>query len=468
VTKARESVEALYRRAGFGAASTQADTRVDLEAGTASVAIEVSEGVRQVLKEVAVEGAAGREREKAEELLRLTPGSPVDLDLWADARQRIYETGLYRGVDVEPVVDEAGANGANGTDEKVTAKVHLENWPALRLRYGLQLQTEGSLASEEGRGRVEPGAVAELTRRTLFGHAVSTGLAVQARQDEQQARAFLSVPRTFGLPVRSSLFLSTGKDVEVDDELGGRIDTLVTELTFEERARVTRRIDLSGAYSVTWNRTDLPRPLPTFSEGVRIDTRLASLTGTALFDARNDLIDTTRGSFSSVSYEWGDSPIGSEFPLQRLVGQQFVYVPWRRVVVGGAARMELAHGEGTYFLQDDRLEAGGANTVRGYSQDELASRALINLLGGTTTLFVLNAELRFPIKGSLRGAVFADGGILLARLEDDRETEKIWSTGLGVRYVTPIGILRLDFGIPLDEGFKPKRGHVYFSLGQIF
>jgi outer membrane protein assembly factor BamA len=200
-----------------------------------------------------------------------------------------------------------------------------------------------------------------------------------------------------------------------------------------------------------------------------VETRLASLVGTALFDARNDLIDTTKGAFSSVSYEWGDKAVGSEYPLRRMVGQQFVYVPVvRGLVVGAAGRAEYATGQGTYFVERDRLKAGGANTVRGYSEDELASRALINLLGGSTTLLVVNGELRFPIHGAIRGVAFGDGAILYADLFDQHTRESIWSTGIGLRYVTPIGILRLDFGIPLDEGFKPSRGRVYFSLGQVF
>jgi outer membrane protein assembly factor BamA len=81
---------------------------------------------------------------------------------------------------------------------------------------------------------------------------------------------------------------------------------------------------------------------------------------------------------------------------------------------------------------------------------------------------VLNAELRFPIHGSVRGVLFGDGALSQAKFSDESTKETIWSTGLGLRYVTPVGILRLDFGIPLDEGFKPARGRVYFSLGQVF
>jgi outer membrane protein assembly factor BamA len=199
------------------------------------------------------------------------------------------------------------------------------------------------------------------------------------------------------------------------------------------------------------------------------DARLSRVVGTALLDRRNDLINTTRGTFTSTSLEWGGSAIGSDYPLKRVLVQQFAYLPlYGDLVFGAAGRAERASGSGSALLEDDRLDAGGANTVRGYTEDALVQRGLINFLGGSTVLFVLNGELRFPVHGPVKGVLFGDGAILRARLGEETTRDSIWSTGLGLRYVTPVGILRLDYGIPLDEGFKPKRGRVYFSLGQVF
>jgi outer membrane protein assembly factor BamA len=85
-----------------------------------------------------------------------------------------------------------------------------------------------------------------------------------------------------------------------------------------------------------------------------------------------------------------------------------------------------------------------------------------------SSLLVLNQELRFPIKGPVRGVLFGDGAILVGKVQEETATDSHWSTGLGLRYVTPVGILRFDFGIPLDQGFQPSRGRFYFSLGQVF
>ncbi|HEY6553806.1 MAG TPA: BamA/TamA family outer membrane protein, partial [Vicinamibacteria bacterium] len=464
VESAKLRVETAYRSLGYNDATVSSHGAIDPATGAMKIALEVKEGPREVLAEIAVEGGRAKAQARARRLLDLAAGEPVVLDEWTEARRRIYETGLFRRVDLEPAPSPDAPVGEG--DRAIKATLRVEEWPALRLRYGLQMLTGGNLASEEGRKDLQAGAVAEVSRQTLFGRAATAGLSVQVRKDEQEARAYLSLPRTFGTPLRSSLFLTVTPERADDDALGGRVDIRKTELTWEERLRATRKLEFAAAYKVQWSRFE-PVPDPGDVEPVKLT--LARVVGTALFDARNDLIDTSRGLFSSASFEWGGGAIGSEFPLKRSFFQQFVYVPVRPgLVFGAAGRAELASGQGTAFLGNDRLRAGGANTVRGYADDALTSRTFYNLLGGSTTLLVLNAELRFPIRGPVRGVVFGDGAISKARFTEESTRETIWSTGLGLRYVTPVGILRLDFGIPLDEGLKPKRGHVYFSLGQVF
>jgi outer membrane protein assembly factor BamA len=467
VEAARARVESAYRRLGYNDATVRSHGTFEAATGTMKVEFQVKEGVREILAEVGFEGGSPDAQAKALRRSGLVVGQPVVLDEWTEARRRLYETGLYRRVDLEPI------SGSPVTDDQgdrpVKAKLKLEPWPALRLRYGLQALTGGTLASEEGRKELEIGAVTEVSRQTLFGRAAAIGLSVQVRKEDQEARAYLSVPRSFGTPVRSSLFLTMTPEHTEDEVLGGKVDIRKTELTWEERIRATRRLDFAAAYKHQWNRFDFVQPADGEAGPDHLDIRLARVVGTALFDARNNLIDTTRGSFSSASLEWGGERIGSDYPLTRTFVQQFVYLPMPGATVfGAAARVEGAKGQGSAFLDTDRLQAGGANTVRGFDDDALTSRSIVNFLGGSTTLLVLNAELRFPIHGPVRGVVFGDGAISRAKFSDDSSKESIWSTGLGLRYVTPVGILRLDYGIPLDEGFKPKRGRVYFSLGQVF
>jgi outer membrane protein assembly factor BamA len=136
--------------------------------------------------------------------------------------------------------------------------------------------------------------------------------------------------------------------------------------------------------------------------------------------------------------------------------------------------------ENRYFL-------GGANSVRGYEDSGLGPRdASKNVAGGTFEM-LLNLELRYPLpllaRWNFSGCVFLDSGNVWAQASevssDDFElTSSIDETtvedyryglGLGIRYNTPIGPIRVDWGYPLKpDQFSGDNGMFYLSLGQIF
>ena len=337
----------------------------------------------------------------------------------------------------------------------------------MRLRYGLQLVTEKPLTSSEDQA-VDLGATAELTRSLFFGRALSTGLSAEARENNWSVRGVLSAPRTFGKAFRSSLYLVRERE-DFDVTLG--IGTLPTpgvsdtwQVTLEERFRPTRRVELALSYDIQWVKVGLP----TFRDRAPLSGRPARLIPTVLMDARNNILDPSRGFFSSVTYNWGSELLGSEFGFHRLFTQQFLYRPLPgRLVSASGFRYERSSGDrGQAFVTTDRLSFGGPTTIRGYTRPEVELLDLLSAAGATTDMLLLNQELRFPILGDLRGVAFVDYGELRARLEGLEGTEVRLGTGLGLRYSTPVGVLRFDVGFPLkgDE----KKTQFYFGLGQAF
>src|SRR5262249_8256418 len=266
---------------------------------------------------------------------------------------------------------------------------------------------------EEGRSKLQLGAIAEVTRRTLWSLPASVGLSVQGRKTYQQARGFFTLPNSFGTPVRTSVFVTgTHQDnIFQDRDLPIHAAGRVYEVTLEERLRVGKKVETALSYNTQWGRLSDPQE---FASTTIQNFNLARLNATGLLDGRNDLIDTTRGYFSSASLEYGDQGLGSDFPIRKLLAQQFVYVPVSRIVLASAARWEKAKGIGTIFFQEDRLLAGGANTVRGYPEDSLRP-GQVNLLGGANSLLVLDQGLRCPILCPARGAGCGDGSRLVGR-----------------------------------------------------
>lgn len=460
VEAAREAVRRLYRRRGFVEASVRIDGVIDPESASVAATLRVSEGPRQEVREVVVDGDAGGLGERLAGDAGLAAGQPVVFDEWSEVRQRLYDTGLLRSVELKA---EPLAPAAAGETQPVRARLTLTPWPALRLRYGLQLSGTRDPTVEEGTQQFRLGGIAEASRQTLLGRAVAGGVSAQGRRGFLLGRGYLSAPRTFGAPLRSSLFLTrTRADLPVV-VLGTRsvLQRDTTELTLEERLKPGRRLELAASYGLNWTRF---RGEVFFVGPVEQRLRVARLTGTALLDGRDTIVDPQRGYFHSTSFEYGAPALGSEFSFNRLFVQQYAYLPGPgRTVLASAVRLERASGADQALLTSGRLAAGGATTVRGYAED-FGGAGLGGTATGISTLLVLNQELRFPILGLLHGGVFFDHASRFAG-EEGRVLARS-GLGLGLRFSTSVGVLRLDFGYPLSG--EPRKGRFYLALGQAF
>ena len=114
-----------------------------------------------------------------------------------------------------------------------------------------------------------------------------------------------------------------------------------------------------------------------------------------------------------------------------------------------------------------RYYAGGAGSVRGYSYQSLGPRnSKGDPLGGRSYQLV-NLEARVKITEDVGLVPFLDGGMAY-REQYPTLRDMHWGTGLGLRYYTPVGPLRLDVATPLNpvDGDPPVQ--FYISIGQSF
>jgi len=153
---------------------------------------------------------------------------------------------------------------------------------------------------------------------------------------------------------------------------------------------------------------------------------------------------------------------------------------------------------------EERFFVGGANTIRGYGENELGTRFLYEngepvpdprnplrnappvRIGGRL-LFLMNAELRRRLVGPLGVEIFFDAGNVWTRSTDIKVRNILsladgagyndmrYTVGAGLRFATPIGPVRLDYGYKLrvarhDQADPTSRldGNLHFSVGQAF
>ena len=124
-----------------------------------------------------------------------------------------------------------------------------------------------------------------------------------------------------------------------------------------------------------------------------------------------------------------------------------------------------------------RLFAGGSTSVRGYERRHLGPKDNPAMFGqdrdpepiGGNALFETGVELRFPIRGNFRGTAFVDAGNVWDDQGDIALDDLRYTPGLGIRYVTPIGPVRLDAARRMsDDEPNLARWVFHISIGDAY
>jgi len=201
---------------------------------------------------------------------------------------------------------------------------------------------------------------------------------------------------------------------------------------------------------------------------------------TLVLDFLDNKVYPSSGSFTLISGK-GMLPFKRVTPFLKVLVEQTFFVPFARVLVGGF-RFRAGHVFSTRFNQimpPDRFFLGGAHSVRGYEPDHVPPLGTLcdpdtgkNILvpQGGRTMANVNIELRFPLYKKLSGVVFQDVGLLLGDEGVSVVKERaVAGSGLGLRYNTPIGPLRLDVGMKWRKSYpQDSRFAWYLTLDNFF
>lgn len=467
VGRARDRVERQYRLWGFNDVSV-AVAAAPGRPGTVDVTVTVTEGLRQVLRRVETRGSARTREGVVRSALRLHEGEPVNLDEWALARKRVFDTNVFRAVDIAAEPDGAPEGG----DQPVVAVVTVEEYAPWRLRYGAQADRDREVAGETGRVDTTVGVIAEIRNQNVFGRALTAGVATRVERDYQRANTFLQNASLLGLPVRTGVFGAVSRErTRFEGDVVSLTDT--ASLSLEQRWRRRRGWEVTYGYRIETSHTYDPSPSPLDFFPLDERATVGQVTAAALIDRRDNPLNATRGTFSSVSLEQAARGLGSDARYGKVFVQQSVFRSWGRVVL--AARVLGGTGFGPDdLLPVDRFFAGGATTVRGYAENGLGPSGFDGSPSGGRSMLVMNQEARISLGRWVNALAFVDAGNAFDRARFSMRDLGV-GYGFGLRLNSPIGLLRLDFGIPATTPANSRRranelgsGRYYLGFGHIF
>jgi translocation and assembly module TamA len=231
--------------------------------------------------------------------------------------------------------------------------------------------------------------------------------------------------------------------------------------------------------------------LPELSIGGGLQVETAQVTQKALFDDvppevdytllgfplyvrldhTDDKLDPTRGHrefFSATPYA---SLTGDDLSFLSLNAKVSAYWPLdddNQYVLAGFGGAGSILGESTEHLPaDKRLYAGGGGSVRGFGYQRAGPLASDLPTGGVSTLD-FGMELRIKLTDTIGIVPFFDAGSAYRTTVPDPASDLFYGAGIGGRYYTPIGPLRLDLAFPLNGRGEDSAFQLYISIGQAF
>lgn len=203
------------------------------------------------------------------------------------------------------------------------------------------------------------------------------------------------------------------------------------------------------------------------------DTAYLGTPLTVSYDASDDLLNPAHGfRVGATLTPW--LPVGGELESKFL-----------SMTVSGSAYRDLTGSGGTVLAgrmqigsivgadlsgipPDKRFYAGGGGSVRGYGFQMVGPRDRADHPTGGRSLLEAGAELRIKVTDTIGIVPFVDAGAVYDRAFPDFSSALRFGAGLGLRYYTDFGPLRVDVGIPLNRTGDDDAWQLYLSLGQAF
>lgn len=436
------------------------------EGGGIGIAIvyKIKEGRRHTISSIEVSGETRTGKDFILKASGLKPGQTLTSEGLGIGQKRLYDTRVFRNVNIESAPEGAAGGKPEGKEEggsenkaaaadRIPEKVRIEVWemPPLTLSYGLRYNTEEKI---EGFG--------ELDFRSLFGEG-RTGLFSFRRNSRQSDLRFaLESSYLFGLRFNLLSTVYTKRDVHelfTADETG---------LTLQNRIKLSPKSDFSILYRM--NKIHTFDPGAVGPSPIEESVFISEIGGLVVRDTRDDLLDPKRGLFLSLALTWSPEFLATQMPYVSGFGQFQSYLRFGPGLVWAAAvRIGATEAFGRKLVAARRFFAGGGNSIRGFKQDGVGPiDPLLGAPAGGEAVFVINQELRFPILGPVSGVVFYDAGNVYSILRDVRVGDIRQGLGLGLRWKSPIGLIRVDYGANLRPRPGEKRGVFYLSIGQAF
>ena len=467
-------LQSLYVDRGYVDAKVEATTRflepVPPEGERAEVTYAVTEGTRVVFGKTIVRGNRRTQPFIVEDRLANKEGSPFSLTKLLDTQQNLARLGIFQKIELSTFP----------TDPETMSRAVLVTVSESR-PWSLTYAVGGEYAPQATDTRLSARLSLGVSYNNLFGRALE--VSAEGRISNRDPRIIFSARdrSLFGGLVPVSVAAYQTRDIFLSN-----IDVKRTGgfLQAEFRPSTSLRTGLRYQYELVDPSSD-----PGLGADQRNNqpSRISSVSGGVTWDLRNDPLNPRSGTYLAADLKYAFPLLSADANFVKALLQAAFYRPYRSTrlvfsVRGGVIWNQEACSQA---LQDkgtcspnlivpvpERLFAGGSSTHRAFARDNLGiPNETLNENGvgeGGTVQLIGNAEWRIPLASSFEAALFFDVGNVWADPRRVNLGALRSGAGIGLHYQTPVGPIRLEYGLKLDRKPGEDAGAFAFSVGYPF
>lgn len=425
--------------------------------------------------------------------------TPLNQRHLLQSETRLYDQAIFDWAAINPkqeIIDQR--------QEDIMVRVHEAKRTEINYGFGFEIEKRGGsvpsgtvavpglppisvgnheVAPSQGTYAGPRGSI-EFLRRNMRGLGETASFSALASRLDQRALAGYTDPHLIGTTWSGLASLSYERTTENPLFAANiQIASVQVEHTLNQRTKSSLQLRYEFNHTTL---SDLLVPELVLPQDRNV--KLSTVSASYIRDTRDHPLDAHKGSFSTVNFGVTPTAFGSSANFTTLFGQYATYKPLLGTIWANSIRLGLAKAFSNSFVPTSELFfAGGGTTLRGFPINEAGPQRIVpfcDVLTGTTgcvnisvpiggrQLFIFNSEIRFPLKmivKALGGVLFYDGGNVYSAINLSQFPTHYTNTiGLGLRYSTPIGPIRVDVGRNLNPVLGIDATQYFITIGQAF
>ncbi len=447
------ALKSLYADEGYAYAEVLPRTVEDDENHRVDIVFTITKGSKVRFERINITGNTTTRDKVIRRELKVVEGEYFSGRKLKKSAENLHRLGFFEDVQV---LTQKGSS-----DEEMMLEVKVKERPT------------GSFSMGAGYSSVEKTfAVFEIAQNNFLGYGQKLSASARLGQISSEFDVRFVEPWLLDRPISTGVDLYRVEENDDNDEY--------TKESFGTAIRFSFPVGLDeltkGTFRYAYDDSDIRDVADTASIEIR-DMEGRNVTSSATVgvtrDSRDRPWNTKRGSINTLTFEYAGGFLGGDVYFNKYFFRSAWFAPvlWDTIFMLQGRWGLIEAREGGKLPVYHKFRLGGINTVRGYDYRTISpvDPETGDRIGGEK-MMVYNVEYRFPLvkQQGVVGLVFFDAGNVFTKDEDYTFSGMRKSFGGGVRWYSPVGPLRLEYGRIIDRQPGDPRGNWEFTVGGVF